>query len=137
MRQGRGDSYFNYQCQLQWKIVSSHSLTFQILLQLEKHEIQIYNFPVSEMDPEHHWMRERMPFAVVGSNMTITDPGTGQMYRGREYPWGCVNIEDKVRGPLFLGRMKKNTSISLHRSEKTKTSESLVSRPGCTVPVLV
>ena len=33
------------------------------LLQLEKHEIQIYNFPVSEMDPEHHWMRERMPFA--------------------------------------------------------------------------
>ena len=70
---------------------------FQILLQLEKHEIQIYNFPVSEMEPEHHWMRERMPFAVVGSNMTITDPSTGQMYRGREYPWGCVNIEDKVR----------------------------------------
>ena len=50
------------------------------------------------MEPEHHWMRERMPFAVVGSNMTITDPSTGQMYRGREYPWGCVNIEDKV-GP--------------------------------------
>ena len=68
----------------------------QILLQLEKHEIQIYNFPVSEMDPEHHWMRERMPFAVVGSNITITDQSTGQMYRGREYPWGCVNIEDKV-----------------------------------------
>ena len=71
-------------------------LIFQILLQLEKHEIQIYNFPVSEMDPEHHWMRERMPFAVVGSNITITDQSTGQMYRGREYPWGCVNIEDKV-----------------------------------------
>ena len=50
------------------------------------------------MDPEHHWMRERMPFAVVGSNITITDQNTGQMYRGREYPWGCVNIEDKVRG---------------------------------------
>ena len=30
------------------------------------------------MEPEHHWMRERMPFAVVGSNMTITDPSTGQ-----------------------------------------------------------
>ena len=103
MRQGRGDSYFNYQCQLQWKIVSSHSLTFQILLQLEKHEIQIYNFPVSEMEPEHHWMRERMPFAVVGSNMTITDPANGQMYRGREYPWGCVNIEDKVGLTASLG----------------------------------
>ena len=32
---------------------------FQILLQLEKHEIQIYNFPVTELDTEHHWMRER------------------------------------------------------------------------------
>lgn len=69
---------------------------FQILLQLEKHEIQIYGFPHSELEQEHHWMRERMPFAVVGSNMTITDPETGLRYRGREYPWGCVNIEDKV-----------------------------------------
>ena len=42
-------------------------------------------------------MRERMPFAVVGSNTTLTDPETGLRYRGREYPWGCVNIEDKVR----------------------------------------
>ena len=41
-------------------------------------------------------MRERLPFAVVGSNMTTTDPETGLRYRGREYPWGCVNIEDKV-----------------------------------------
>ena len=37
-----------------------------------------------------------MPFAVVGSNITLTDPETGHRYRGREYPWGCVNIEDKV-----------------------------------------
>ena len=43
-------------------------------------------------------MRERMPFAVVGSNTTLTDLETGLRYRGREYPWGCVNIEDKVRG---------------------------------------
>ena len=81
--------------------VISHALTnniiLQILLQLQKHEIQIYNFPVSELDSEHHWMRERMPFAVVGSNITITDPDNGVRYRGREYPWGCVNIEDKVR----------------------------------------
>ena len=50
-------------------------------------------------------MRERMPFAVVGSNMTITDPSTGQMYRGREYPWGCVNIEDKVGLTASLARL--------------------------------
>ena len=80
----------------------THLLIFQILLQLEKHEIQIYGFPHSELDgdTEHHWMRERMPFAVVGSNTTISDPATGLRYRGREYPWGCVNIEDKVRTRL-------------------------------------
>ena len=79
---------------------SSDVCYFQILLQLGKHEIQIYGFPHSELDgdTEHHWMRERMPFAVVGSNTTLTDPETGLRYRGREYPWGCVNIEDKVRG---------------------------------------
>ena len=47
-------------------------------------------------------MRERLPFAVVGSNITITDQDTGLRYRGREYPWGCVNIEDKVSKYLLL-----------------------------------
>jgi septin family protein len=26
----------------------------------------------------------------------ITDPESGARYRGREYPWGTVNIEDQV-----------------------------------------
>jgi len=66
----------------------------KILLQLEKYEIQIYDFPASELEPEHHWMRGRLPFAVVGSNTIVTDD-EGNMCRGREYPWGNVNIEDK------------------------------------------
>lgn len=41
-------------------------------------------------------MRGRLPFAVVGSNTVVMD-GEGNMCRGREYPWGNVNIEDKVR----------------------------------------
>lgn len=41
-------------------------------------------------------MRSLLPFAVVGSNTTMTaDDGT--KFRGREYPWGVVNIEDQVR----------------------------------------
>ena len=71
------------------------SLYSQILLQLEKHEIHIYDFPASEVEPEHHWMRGRLPFAVVGSNTMVMDR-EGNMCRGREYPWGNVNIEDKV-----------------------------------------
>ena len=67
----------------------------KILLQLEAHGIHIYDFPASELEPEDHWMRGRLPFAVVGSNTMVMD-GEGNMCRGREYPWGTVNIEDKV-----------------------------------------
>ena len=41
-------------------------------------------------------MRNRLPFGVVGSNTVVTDE-EGNKRRGREYPWGVVNIEDKVR----------------------------------------
>ena len=33
----------------------------------------------------------------VGSNTLLVDPATGVEYRGREYPWGIVNIEDQVK----------------------------------------
>jgi len=65
----------------------------KILIQLEQHQIQIYSFPESELEPESQWMRNRLPFAVVGSNTVVTG-GDGAKYRGREYPWGTVNIED-------------------------------------------
>ena len=37
---------------------------------------------------------DQPPFAVVSSN-TLTSCEDGRVVRGREYPWGCVNIEDK------------------------------------------
>ena len=37
---------------------------------------------------------DRPPFAVVASN-TLTSLSDGRAVRAREYPWGCVNIEDK------------------------------------------
>ena len=40
-------------------------------------------------------MRDRLPFGVVGSNTIVTREDGGRA-RGREYPWGRVNIEDKV-----------------------------------------
>ena len=47
-------------------------------------------------------MRDRLPFGVVGSNTFVTGED-GRRARGREYPWGTVNIEDKV-GRLWLFR---------------------------------
>ena len=37
-------------------------------------------------------MKERVPFAVVGSNMIIEVDG--KKARGRKYPWGIVDIEN-------------------------------------------
>ena len=59
-------------------------------------KIRIYDFPERELRVENNWMRSLLPFAVVGSNTTLTDE-YGTKYRGREYPWGTVNIEDQVR----------------------------------------
>ena len=81
------------------------------------------------MDPEHHWMRERMPFAVVGSNITITDQSTGQMYRGREYPWGCVNIEDKVslRQSLLVSvSLRQSPSVSVSHVNNSLYPEAII-----------
>jgi acyl-[acyl carrier protein]--UDP-N-acetylglucosamine O-acyltransferase len=42
----------------------------QILRQLQENKIHVYDFPLTE-NPEVDWMREQLPFAVVGSNTII------------------------------------------------------------------
>jgi len=73
----------------------------KILVQLEINEIRIYDFPESELRPENNWMRSLLPFAVVGSNTTLT-AHDGTKFRGREYTWGVVNIEDQVRNSVIV-----------------------------------
>jgi septin family protein len=34
-------------------------------------------------------LKSKLPFAIVGSNTTIEIDG--KSFRGRQYPWGCVN----------------------------------------------
>ena len=60
----------------------------QVRAQLKEHSILLYNVGEAEDQP---------PYAVVSSN-TLTRLGDGRRVRGREYPWGTVNIEDKVGG---------------------------------------
>merc|ERR1712038_1427599 len=83
----------------------------QIMNQIEQSKIRIYEFP-DDIGPscvvnggtekenererrENRKMKERVPFAVVGSNTLIPDPEGGERkIRGRKYPWGTVNIEN-------------------------------------------
>ncbi len=68
----------------------------QILNQIVQHKIRIYEFPEGDSTEEkirreNAKMKERVPFAVVGSN-TIIETGDGKHVRGRKYPWGVVDV---------------------------------------------
>ncbi|XP_076271821.1 septin 7-like protein pnut isoform X1 [Rhynchophorus ferrugineus] len=68
----------------------------QILNEIAQHKIKIYEFPeTSEEDEEHKLnksLKERVPFAVVGSNVVIE--AEGKKIRGRKYPWGIAEVEN-------------------------------------------
>jgi len=62
----------------------------QILNEIQQHKIKAYEFP--EEEGESSKLRQRAPFAVVGSNALLeTD---GKKIRGRRYPWGVVDVEN-------------------------------------------
>ena len=52
------------------------------------------------------------PFAVVGSNVSINKED-GKVVRGREYPWGVVDIENKVRALHFPYFYTPRTTVIL------------------------
>ncbi|KAL1517287.1 hypothetical protein ABEB36_001069 [Hypothenemus hampei] len=68
----------------------------QIMAEIAQHKIKIYEFPETcEEDEEHKLnksLKERVPFAVVGSNAVIECDG--KKIRGRKYPWGIAEVEN-------------------------------------------
>ncbi|XP_018009991.1 septin-7 isoform X3 [Hyalella azteca] len=62
----------------------------QIINEIHQHKIKIYEFP--EEDGDNNKLKQRVPFAVVGSN--VTTEVDGKKVRGRKYPWGIVEVEN-------------------------------------------
>ena len=50
------------------------------------------------------WMKKRLPFGVVGSNVVLEEGG--HRVRGRRYPWGTINIENKVKYDALMSLYK-------------------------------
>ncbi len=80
----------------------------QILNQIVQSKIKIYDFPDYEDGEaeenerrENQRLKERVPFAVVGSN-TIIETAEGKKVRGRKYPWGIVDVSMKIYTPSGL-----------------------------------
>lgn len=67
----------------------------QILKEVEENNIKLYKFPECEDEDEKRQfgpLRERVPFAVVGSSQV--KECSGHRIRVREYPWGVVEVEN-------------------------------------------
>ncbi|XP_023811273.1 septin-7-like isoform X4 [Oryzias latipes] len=63
----------------------------QIMKEIQEHKIKIYEFPDTEEDEDNKLIRkikEKMPLAVVGSNVVVEV--NGKKVRGRQYPWGVA-----------------------------------------------
>ncbi|KAG8192484.1 hypothetical protein JTE90_018010 [Oedothorax gibbosus] len=73
-----------------------HFFKKQILAEIAQNQIKIYEFPDCDEDEEDNRqqkiMKDRVPFAVVGSNTTIDV--NGKQVRGRRYPWGVAEVEN-------------------------------------------
>ncbi|XP_017773292.1 PREDICTED: septin-7 [Nicrophorus vespilloides] len=68
----------------------------QILNEIAQHKIKIYEFPDPPEEDDDHKLNkslsDRVPFAVVGSNVVIEVDG--KKVRGRKYPWGIAEVEN-------------------------------------------
>ncbi|KAL6703374.1 Cell division control protein 3 [Coniothyrium glycines] len=107
----------------------------RILADINYHNIQIFEGPRYELDDEetiaeNQEIMAKVPFAVVGSNTEITTLD-GRKVRGRQLPWGIVEVDNeehcdfvKLRQMLIrthMEELKENTNNTLYenyRSEK-------------------
>ena len=76
---------------------------FQVREQMKANGIHLYSFDnIKHREDALRTEDDQPPFAVVAAN-TLTTLEDGRRVRGREYPWGTLNIEDKVGGVPLVG----------------------------------
>ncbi|GAA5897057.1 hypothetical protein JCM6882_007343 [Rhodosporidiobolus microsporus] len=107
----------------------------RVLSDIAHHRIEIYQAPRYELEDEetvaeNEEIVRKIPFAVVGSDQTVTAPD-GRTARGRSYPWGTIEVDNedhcdfvKLRQMLVrthMEELKEHTNGALYeayRSEK-------------------
>jgi len=70
----------------------------RILREIAENGIRIYNLPDVDLDEDEEYkqqvahLRKSIPFAVCGANAVVEV--AGRKVRGRQYPWGIVDVEN-------------------------------------------
>jgi len=73
-------------------------LKMKVIEEIHLNKIKIYDFPECDEDEDEDFknltkeLKQAVPYSVVGSN-TVIDI-RGKKVRGRQYPWGIVEIEN-------------------------------------------
>ncbi|XP_034498637.1 septin-2 [Ailuropoda melanoleuca] len=98
---------------------------FQILDEIEEHNIKIYHLPDAESDEDEDFkeqtrlLKASIPFSVVGSNQLIE--AKGKKVRGRLYPWGVVEVEN----PEHNDFLKLRTMLITHMQDLQEVTQDL------------
>jgi len=78
----------------------------RILKELSEWEIEMYQFPDCESDEDEDFkdqnekLKSSIPFALVGASNILEI--NGKKIRGRQYPWGVVDIENPAHSDFTL-----------------------------------
>lgn len=86
-----------------------------IMDEIGKHKVKIYEFPDCDDEEDakvQKPLKDRVPFAVVGSNVMVDV--NGRKVRGRKYPWGVAEVENLEHCDFLALR---NTLIRTHMQD--------------------
>lgn len=105
----------------------------RVLADIAHHNIHIFQAPTYENEDEEsiaeaEEIAGKIPFAVVGSDRIVTAPD-GRQVRGREYPWGVVEVDNeehcdfvKLRQMLvrtYMEELREYTNDVLYENWRT------------------
>lgn len=92
-------------------------LKHKILQEIQENGIKIYSLPDCDTDEDEEYklqvqqLRDSIPFAVVGANAMVDVKG--KKIRGRQYPWGVVEVEN----PNHCDFVKLRTMLITHMQD--------------------
>uniref|UniRef100_A0A670JBW5 Septin-type G domain-containing protein n=1 Tax=Podarcis muralis TaxID=64176 RepID=A0A670JBW5_PODMU len=116
----------------------------KIRQELEENGINIYEFPDCDSDEDEEFkaqdaeMKQSIPFAVIGSSQVVME-SKDKVFRGRQYPWGTVEVENaahcdflKLRNMLIQTHMQdlKDVTHEVHYENYRAQCIQSLTRPG-------
>ncbi|KAA0203277.1 hypothetical protein HAZT_HAZT001222 [Hyalella azteca] len=97
----------------------------KVMDEIQQHGIHVYPLPECDTDEEEDYklqvrqLKEAVPFAVVGS-ATVLDVG-GRKVRGRQYPWGVIEVEN----PQHCDFSKLRCLLGTHMQDLTEVTQEV------------